>query len=781
MKSYLLPLLTGLLFAKLRYPWFLMMPLGVVSGTVVVLWQSASLADIEGSLIDRLGELFTRLDAWYEAATTGGISTDLMPFSILLISSAWILGFFSSWFIFKNNNIWFAVVFGGTAMLTNLSFLPERFSSRFFIFVLVAMILVVRMSIVQRHEIWRRVSFSFSTTSGWLTLHATLWFSIVVIVVAAVLPLKIIVSQPIAEIWTVGRTPVASIEEVFVRLFSTIPSRMDTSGRFFGKTLPFMGKISFGGDVVAWTTSEYPSYWLSQAYNHYTAQGWIATETEPIEIGPDILPPPMLDSRKRTEVNQTIQLGFDTRKFLTGGSFDWVNRSAVAESLAPRKFVISIKDDSYDADYPEDIQTLSAQLRNQVRLPSASGASSFITGIIPNDLLLLDIQEDNSGQVEFITLQRKAPISPDLVAWQFTEELPENLPYSMVSFVSVATNDDLRDTNTDYNRFITDHYLQLPSTLPQRVRDLAETLTANAATPFDKAVAVQDYLRGPEFVYSQDIDAPPRNADGVDYFLFDSKIGYSDYFGSSMAVLMRAAGVPARLAAGYAPGELDETSGQRFIKDSDSHGWVQVYFPEYGWIDFEPTPNWDLQSRSIGSRGNLGASADDGDLDPDDDIRDNIDLFAESLLDDPGVLGGSSIVSFDVTPYIKPALIALGTLIVLFLIFQVAWNFGLGSMTIEERIYTKMGRLGWMAGTGRQPQQTPWEYAAAIGLVAVNATEGARKIASQFAISRYGHQEPDENELEELGKAWKNVRMRLIGRAFRRIIPQPSEQPQQAR
>ncbi|MCH7801002.1 MAG: hypothetical protein IIC24_05585 [Chloroflexi bacterium] len=277
--------LTGLLFAKLRYPWFLMMPLGVVSGTVVVLWQSASLADIEGSLIDRLGELFTRLDAWYEAATTGGISTDLMPFSILLISSAWILGFFSSWFIFKNNNTWFAVVFGGTAMLTNLSFLPERFSSRFFIFVLVAMILVVRMSIVQRHEIWRRVSFSFSTTSGWLTLHATLWFSIVVIVVAAVLPLKIIVSQPIAEIWTVGRTPVASIEEVFVRLFSTIPSRMDTSGRFFGKTLPFMGKISFGGDVVAWTTSEYPSYWLSQAYNHYTSQGWIATETERIEIG----------------------------------------------------------------------------------------------------------------------------------------------------------------------------------------------------------------------------------------------------------------------------------------------------------------------------------------------------------------------------------------------------------------------------------------------------------------------------------------------------------------
>ena len=169
--------LTGLSFAKLRYPWFLMLPLGVLMGAVVVLWQSASLAEVEGSIIDRLNEIFTRLDVWYDAATTGGISTDLMPFSILLISSAWILGFFSSWFIFRNNNIWFAVMFGGTAMLTNLSFLPERFASRFFIFLLIAMILVVRMGIIQRHEIWRRVSFGFSPASGWLTLHATLWFS----------------------------------------------------------------------------------------------------------------------------------------------------------------------------------------------------------------------------------------------------------------------------------------------------------------------------------------------------------------------------------------------------------------------------------------------------------------------------------------------------------------------------------------------------------------------------------------------------------------------------
>ncbi|HBJ31144.1 MAG TPA: hypothetical protein DDY93_07250, partial [Dehalococcoidia bacterium] len=129
---------------------------------VVVIWESTSLAENQDSTTDGLREIFTRLDVWYAAANNGGISTDLMPFSLILISAAWMLGFLSSYLIFRYDNIWFAVVFGGTAMLTNLSFLPDRFGSRFFIFVLIAMLLVVRMSIVQRHEFWRRGSFRFT-------------------------------------------------------------------------------------------------------------------------------------------------------------------------------------------------------------------------------------------------------------------------------------------------------------------------------------------------------------------------------------------------------------------------------------------------------------------------------------------------------------------------------------------------------------------------------------------------------------------------------------------
>ena len=124
-------------------------------------------------------------------------------------------------------------------------------------------------------------------------------------------------------------------------------------------------------------------------------------------------------------------------------------------------------------------------------------------------------------------------------------------------YVSVATEDELREASTDYSAFITDHYLQLPESLPQRVLDKAEELTAGATNQYDKAAAISDYLRGETFTYSQDIEAPPRDADGVDFFLFETQTGYSDYFASSMVVMLRAVDVPARLAAGYAPGEYD--------------------------------------------------------------------------------------------------------------------------------------------------------------------------------------------------------------------------------
>ena len=600
--------ITALLLSKVRGPAVFLHPLGLAVGFVVVVWQTASLVEGE-PLVQQVQEIWSRLELWWDAASSGGISRDLMPFSMAILFLSWMLGYLSSWFIFRSNNVWVAVVLGGISILTNLSFLPDNYAFRFFIFTFFAMLLVVRMSVVHREEELRKSSIESSPSSGWLTLHGAAWFSVVVVLVAALLPIRVVVSRPMAKTWNWGRSPVERLENEFGRLFSSIPSRKNLSGRFFGDALPFMGKISFGGEVVAWVNSEYPSYWLSRTYSEYTSQGWKAGETSSVAVGPDTVTPQRSDELKRTPVNQTLQLTFNTSDFLAGGNLEWISRDVVLETLEPKQFEIDLLDPSRDVLLPEEIQELAEDLREGLSLPQEGFVQSQISRILPSDMVLIDVEEDKPA---IITVARKDPITPHVVSWKLSDRLYADEAYSMVSVVSVASNEDLRKAGTEYSGFIRDHYLQIPPTLPQRVRDLAERLIQGAETPLDKAKAIEAYLRGPDFEYSQDIDEPPRAADGVDHFLFTTGEGYSDYFASSMAVMLRAVGVPARLAAGYAPGEFEPDVGLRAIRDTDSHGWVQVYFPGYGWIDFEPTTRWPGHDREIKS----GADPDDitGDL-----------------------------------------------------------------------------------------------------------------------------------------------------------------------
>jgi transglutaminase-like putative cysteine protease len=159
--------------------------------------------------------------------------------------------------------------------------------------------------------------------------------------------------------------------------------------------------------------------------------------------------------------------------------------------------------------------------------------------------------------------------------------------YEAISWVPTATPDELRAASTSYPEWAVDVYLALPEELPERVSDLAEAITADAPTAYDKALALQHYLRSYE--YNLDLPAPPADRDVVDYFLFDLKQGYCDYYATAMVVMARSAGIPARLAVGYATGEYDPELEAYQVTQADAHSWVEVYFPEYGWIRFEPT------------------------------------------------------------------------------------------------------------------------------------------------------------------------------------------------
>jgi protein-glutamine gamma-glutamyltransferase len=163
----------------------------------------------------------------------------------------------------------------------------------------------------------------------------------------------------------------------------------------------------------------------------------------------------------------------------------------------------------------------------------------------------------------------------------------------------------LRAALNAYSEEIALTYLQLPSRLDPRVRDLAKQITARAPTPFDKAVAIESYLRN-QFTYTLNLTGKPGD-DPLAHFLFETRAGHCEYFASAMAVMLRTVGVPSREVNGFLPGEYNDLGGDYIVRGSDAHSWVEVYFPGNGWQTFDPTPPAPENATGLFSRFSLYA------------------------------------------------------------------------------------------------------------------------------------------------------------------------------
>lgn len=146
---------------------------------------------------------------------------------------------------------------------------------------------------------------------------------------------------------------------------------------------------------------------------------------------------------------------------------------------------------------------------------------------------------------------------------------------------------ELREAGQEYPDWVRERYITLPDTVPERVIALARDLTVNEPTPYDRAVAIETYLR--KIPYSLQLPPAPNDQDVADFFLFGIQKGYCDYYATTMVVMARAAGIPARLVTGYIGGFYDQELDAYLVTADLAHSWVEVYFPEYGWIIFEPT------------------------------------------------------------------------------------------------------------------------------------------------------------------------------------------------
>jgi len=198
---------------------------------------------------------------------------------------------------------------------------------------------------------------------------------------------------------------------------------------------------------------------------------------------------------------------------------------------------------------------------------------------------------NNQGGMLYVAGALLTVNQPYRAAWRTNDDLfgvnVFSADYEALSRLPIFTEDGLRASSRVYPDWVARRYLALPDSVSDRVLALARDLTVTQRTPFDRARALEHYLR--QIPYSLDVPTPPPDQDVVDFFLFDLRRGYCDYYATSMVVLARAAGLPARLVIGYAGGEYDAENDHYIVTEAEAHSWAEVYFPDYGWVEFEPT------------------------------------------------------------------------------------------------------------------------------------------------------------------------------------------------
>jgi transglutaminase-like putative cysteine protease len=198
-----------------------------------------------------------------------------------------------------------------------------------------------------------------------------------------------------------------------------------------------------------------------------------------------------------------------------------------------------------------------------------------------------------------VTFTQPGATGNDIVAWHAFPWLKAGETYEVDALIANPNLEQLQDAGTNYPDWVTNKYLQLPKGFSPKIKQLAENVTANAQTPYDKANAITEYLRQ-NIQYSATVPNPPRNKDRLEWFLFDIKRGFCVYYASSEVTMLRSLGIPARMAVGFAQG--DEDGDTYTVRRLHAHAWPEVYFPGIGWVEFEPTASQPSLNRPLPPR-----------------------------------------------------------------------------------------------------------------------------------------------------------------------------------
>lgn len=680
---------------------------GAIFGVFFITYLVGTTLDFDGMWRDRIIDLFARQVAWLQKAVGGGTSRDSVVFVLQTTAVFWLLGYVSGWFTFRKPYVWRVIVPIGIVLLSVVYYYNGPRPLLLYLAIFTVLALV-----------FVAITHLTSEESAWraetVRYDKGIRFDFLRSgLVAALIALMVAWSLPTMQASAAVGDAMSGASGPW-RSFQDNWTRLFSSLRTYGTSTsdPYQDTLVLGGPRTVGNGLVMDIYVQQELpYGVY----WQAISYDTYEDG------------------------------------RWTASDVGGESLV-----------HYPDDGALDIPlNLSREVITQTvvnYLPNSSFLYAAPEVLNTDKQMLVDGSVDETGHLLVTSVRARFA-------------LRQGDQYEVTSRISVADANSLRNTSTTYPQWVTDRYLQLPNTVTPETIALAAEVTSGYDTPFDKALAVRDYLRT-NILYNDQIDAAPEGVDPVHYTLFDIHEGYCNYYASAMAVMLRSQGVPARVVSGYALGEYDGSTNSYRVRSSNLHTWVETYFPGYGWIQFEPTASIPVFERpeSSGAGGDAfatGAGALGGpgrdSLLPQDELNDverATSLGDLPPIEESGLLGSLSLWEVGIALLILGA--AGGALF-----FANSYN-----RKIEgdvDRSFSRLGSWSGRLGAHWQPNQTPYESADTLVSAVPAGQEPVRNLTQQYVARQFSPQK-QESEGFDPRQEWRVLRPLLIRESIVRFL-----------
>ena len=584
--------------------------------------------------------------------------------------------------------------------------------------------------------------------------------------------------------------PIFNLWETTANFFEKIPNRKGWPQFNLYPTLTFTGTIDQSEDVMMRVSSTEPRKWRLRVYETYTSEGWTRAPEAPradTETTIPVLEPETLTQREEALIKVRL---FSTNTHVASAGIPLRTSASGLLETSPQPIFNLDVGSPQTAYLPSDISNLRKSLSEQ---PSADFDGAELENQLGALGLTLSTPLPDEGQVleSPLTVQRLDQGPRPSTALLFERKQGPPRSYTTLGSVSTATRLHLREAgkttaasavqSQNYPAWITDRYLQLPPDFSQAVKDLAQDLAQGHDNTYDIAMSIQDYLHA--LPYSTDIVPPPIGVDGVEWFITTQRVGFCNYFASAMITMLRSLDIPARMVVGFAPGEWDDQRNTWIVRAKNYHAWPEVYFPDYGWVEFEPTPLGvqpsleELGFPTISSTG-LGADfldecfgnefeCEDGqapDAGLEDPFLDELDFGSGPSI---APVGGGGPPTFLIWLGAAIGIAAMGILGANLYLRYLANRIGPTAMA-----YRSMSLLARLGGMPRNAYDTPAEYGSRLGHHLPDHAQSIDQVIRSYQNSLYGRDKTvGDSQIQELRQSWKTLRLPLLKLILQRIDP----------